>query len=79
MLITGFSFTSIRFDYLYRADLLNGLTILKNRGFDSAGLATMKASGGKMVSAKLLGGLPVNTGLSITGIFSSLHYLYHYC
>jgi glucosamine 6-phosphate synthetase-like amidotransferase/phosphosugar isomerase protein len=29
--------------------LVDGLTIMKNRGYDSAGLATMAAEGGSMV------------------------------
>lgn len=32
-----------------REYLLEGLTALKNRGYDSAGIATIAASGGKMV------------------------------
>mmetsp|Transcript_62185 Transcript_62185/g.92221 ORF Transcript_62185/g.92221 Transcript_62185/m.92221 type:complete len:150 (+) Transcript_62185:92-541(+) len=32
-----------------REFLLEGLTVLKNRGYDSAGLATMPEKGGKMV------------------------------
>jgi hypothetical protein len=36
--------------YIYRDFLVDGLTIMKNRGYDSAGLATMAAEGGPMVS-----------------------------
>lgn len=32
-----------------REFLLEGLTVLKNRGYDSAGLATMPINGGQMV------------------------------
>ncbi|CAB9511667.1 fructose-6-phosphate aminotransferase [Seminavis robusta] len=35
-----------------REFLLEGLTVLKNRGYDSAGLATMPSEGGKMVITK---------------------------
>jgi hypothetical protein len=34
---------------LGRDFLVDGLTIMKNRGYDSAGLATMAAEGGPMV------------------------------
>jgi len=33
----------------FRDFLLEGLTVLKNRGYDSAGLATMPSNGGSMV------------------------------
>jgi len=35
--------------------LLEGLTVLKNRGYDSAGLATMPTNGGEMVSLLFAG------------------------
>jgi hypothetical protein len=39
---------------IYRDFLVDGLTIMKNRGYDSAGLATMAAGGGPMVRFLLI-------------------------
>ena len=42
--------TNTTFGSNLREFLLEGLTVLKNRGYDSAGLATMPSTGGSMVS-----------------------------